>query len=199
MHRVRHLLPRRDLGVRVDAGNAGVAACLGRDEGRFGDEQRAGDAGALGVVFRDEVEGDVGVVGAEAGEGGHDEAGGEGEVADFEGGEEAGVGGHGGRWWWVLLVSCGRRVLGVNPGNGCLKLIVGDQVFGSEVEVVAVGEVEDYLALLRQYSTDLSTSSCITNATNGAIQRSLINVGGKMSWKMVDDLLFSMPRAPRDR
>lgn len=62
-----------------------------------------------------------------------------------------------------------------------------------------VGEVQDYLALLRQYSTDLSTSSCITNATNGAIQRSLINVGGKMSWKMVDDLLFPMPRAPRDR
>ncbi len=68
-------LPGLDLGARVDARNVGVAGGAVRDEGRFGDEERARDGGALGVVGRYEGEWHVGIVfGAEARQRSHDEA-----------------------------------------------------------------------------------------------------------------------------
>jgi len=69
---VRDLLPSGDLLVGEDLRDVGVAAGGLVDDGCFGDEEGAGDAGALGVVFLDHGEGDVVVVGAEAGERGHD-------------------------------------------------------------------------------------------------------------------------------
>lgn len=57
----------------MDAGDVGVAGGAGGDEGGFGDEEGAGNGDPLGVVFGGDGELDVGIVGAEAGEGGHDE------------------------------------------------------------------------------------------------------------------------------
>ena len=67
MHRVRDFLPRLQLLGAPEAGHVGVAGGGGRDEGRFGDEQRAGDGGTLRVVVFYKGQGDVGVGGAEAG------------------------------------------------------------------------------------------------------------------------------------
>ena len=54
-----HLLPSRDLVVVPDAGDVGHPARLRGDVRGLGDEERAGDAGALRVVLNDEVCGDV--------------------------------------------------------------------------------------------------------------------------------------------
>ena len=90
-----HLLPPRDLGVVPDPGSVEHAGSFGRDEGRLGDEERAGDGGALLVVLDDEVGGDVCVVGPVAGERGEDDAVGELHVADLDRGEESGCSGGG--------------------------------------------------------------------------------------------------------
>lgn len=94
VHAVGDLLPGGELGVGVEAWDVGVAAGARGDEGGFGDEEGAGHAGALGVVFLDEGQLDVVVVGAEAGQRGHDEAVGELIAADLEGLEELAVCGH---------------------------------------------------------------------------------------------------------
>ncbi len=73
-------------------GTFGVARGLRRHKRGLGDEQRAGQAGALRVVGRDHgLQGDVVVRGAEARERGEGEAGGRGGGAEGEGVEEAGA------------------------------------------------------------------------------------------------------------
>lgn len=67
MHGGGDAAPGGDLGGAVDARGVRVAAGALGDEGRFADEEGAGDGGALAVVVGDEGEGDVVVVGAEAG------------------------------------------------------------------------------------------------------------------------------------
>lgn len=57
-----------------DSGHVAHACRLGCDEGRFGDEEGAGDGGTLSIVFCYEGERDVVVVCTEAGEGRHDDA-----------------------------------------------------------------------------------------------------------------------------
>ena len=63
---VGDLLPCGDLVVVPDSWNVRVAGGLGRDEGCFGDEEGAGNGGALGVVFFNEGEGHVLVICSEA-------------------------------------------------------------------------------------------------------------------------------------
>ena len=53
------LLPPGDLGVVPDTAGMRHPASLGRNESTLGDEERAGDAGALRVMFDDEVCRDV--------------------------------------------------------------------------------------------------------------------------------------------
>ena len=74
VHGGSDLFPLRNLCSGVDARDVVVAGGAGGDEGRFGDEEGAGDGGALRVVLDGHGEGDVGVVGAVAGQGGHHEA-----------------------------------------------------------------------------------------------------------------------------
>ena len=67
VHALHDFFPGLDLRVIVDTRDVRVAARFGGDEGRFGDDEGARDAGALGVVVLGEGELDVVVVGAEAG------------------------------------------------------------------------------------------------------------------------------------
>jgi hypothetical protein len=100
-----HPLPRRDLGVVVDAGHVVVPARLGGDERRLGDEQRAGHARALGVIRLRELAVDVLLVRAVAREQVEDDAVLERHGADFDRLEELGRGGHSsGRVIMVVLV-----------------------------------------------------------------------------------------------
>lgn len=87
MHGVCNLPPLCDLRLVPDPRDVGESAGARRDEGGFGDEQRAWDGGALGVVVCYHGEGDVVVVDAEAGHGGHGDAMRETHAADVEGGE----------------------------------------------------------------------------------------------------------------
>lgn len=80
----RYLLPRRNLRVVVDPGRVRHAAGLRRDVRRLGDEQRAGDAGALRVVLDREVAVDVRLVRAHASQGREHDAVGELDVADLD-------------------------------------------------------------------------------------------------------------------
>ena len=91
-----HLLPLDNLLVAPDAGNIRVAAGLRGDEGRLGDEERAGSAAALPVILLHVREGDVLELGAsEAGEGRKDDAVGKRQIADLD--------------WLEELGDCGRR------------------------------------------------------------------------------------------
>jgi len=103
--------PGGDLVAVPDAGDVGVARGAGRDEGALGDEEGAGDGGALRVVVRDEGEGDVGVVGAEAGERGEGDAVLEFGGADLQGLEEGGGGGR------HCEGGCGESALGMEDGG----------------------------------------------------------------------------------
>ena len=68
----------------------GLAAGLRGDVRALGDEERAGDAGALGVVLDAELGRDVLGGVADAGEGREDDAVGQGDVTDVNGLEERG-------------------------------------------------------------------------------------------------------------
>lgn len=84
-------LPRLELGVVVDPRNVGIPSRAVRDVGRFADQEGPWDRGALGVVCLHEREGHVAVVGAEPGQGSHDQAVLEGHGPDFERLKEARV------------------------------------------------------------------------------------------------------------
>ena len=81
---VSDLLPGGNLLVGENSRDVGVAAGGRGDDGGFGDEESAGDTGALGVVLLDHGHGDVVVLGAEASERGHDQTVGEGVGSDLE-------------------------------------------------------------------------------------------------------------------
>ena len=79
-------LPGFDLLLRPEAGDVGVADAEGIDGGAFGDDEAGG--GALGVVVDHDGSGDVVGGAAQAGEGGHEDAVGEVEIAELDGVEE---------------------------------------------------------------------------------------------------------------
>ena len=86
---VGDVTPGGDLDVTVEAGCVEVALADDAGLGAFGDDEAGG--GALGVVERGVGGGgEVGAVGATAGHGGHDDAIGEGEATEGEGGEGGG-------------------------------------------------------------------------------------------------------------
>ena len=88
-----YLLPSGDLFVGPDAGSVRQAACLTRDEGSFCDDEGAGDAGALGVVFDSQVRWDRHRIATIARQRGMDHAMREDDVAEANGPKEGGVGG----------------------------------------------------------------------------------------------------------
>ena len=112
VHGVGDAPPAGDLLVGDDAGLARVGPRLVRRVGALGDDQAEG--GALAVVLDDEVAGNAGVAGAHTGEGRHDDAVGQVQVAERGGGEEI----HG----WFLSGADGVRGRGRRRGartRGC--------------------------------------------------------------------------------
>jgi len=93
MDRFRNLFPGGDLRQGPNPGGAGCTGGTWRDVCCFGDEQGSWDAGALGVVFLDEIEWDVFIVGFETRHWCHDDAVVESDVAEFERLEDFGGGG----------------------------------------------------------------------------------------------------------
>lgn len=85
---IDNVSPGGDLLARVDARTIMHAAVHGRDGAGLGNDEGAGRAGTLEVVLLHERRGDVVDVGAKSGEGGHDDAVGDGDVPDGEGLEE---------------------------------------------------------------------------------------------------------------
>jgi hypothetical protein len=83
VHRIGHPAPAFGLLVGDDAGLADERLSLVMGVGALGDDQA--DAGALPVVLDDEIAGHARRSGAHAGEGRHDDAVGELEVAEGDG------------------------------------------------------------------------------------------------------------------
>jgi hypothetical protein len=90
VHRVGHVLPAGHLGGRVDARLVPEGGVALHGHGGLGDEQAG--TGALGVVGGHQVTGHVVVLGAAAGQGGHQDAVGQRQGADLEGLEQSGHG-----------------------------------------------------------------------------------------------------------
>ena len=88
-HATTNLLPRGNLRVVPNSWGVSLARRLGGDVGGLGDEERAGDGGALRVVLDAEVGRDVRVVVAQAGEGCEDDAVRELHVANLDRREES--------------------------------------------------------------------------------------------------------------
>src|ERR1700687_487032 len=87
MHRARHAFPASDLLGAVDAGRADITLALGRDLGRFRDDEPG--ARALGIIEGVELGRHVAGAGAAPSERRHDDAVREPERSDVYGGEES--------------------------------------------------------------------------------------------------------------
>ena len=87
MYGIRNGFPGGDLSVIVDSRDMRISTGGRRYECCFGDKESSWIGCSLGVVFCDERQGHVGLVGAEPREGCHDNAVGEGHIADLERGE----------------------------------------------------------------------------------------------------------------
>ena len=87
MHRLGHLLPAGHLFIVPYARGVGVADAHGGDRGRFGQDQAG--TGTLSVVLSHQWGWDT-ARSTGAGQGRHDNAVGQGQVADFDGIEQGG-------------------------------------------------------------------------------------------------------------
>ena len=88
-------LPSSSLLLVPKAGDVGVATSLPGDESSLGDQQGAGFAGTLAVIFNSEVAMNVLGVGAVAGQGCENDPVLQGHVTDFDRLEELASKGHG--------------------------------------------------------------------------------------------------------